>query len=373
MRNCVLLALVLLAIGSACLANSQENRQEEPPTQTLEIPREPPPAVVADTDRLVFFVSPLSSRGLLSQQVRDALRALLGQAGRSPIVRLRAFVAGSGDIRRVQAIVSETFTARKQAIPVLTVLQVGALPMAGVQVVMEATAAGRQSVNPNGLAFLAGQSVEESGLPSRMLPIAQRAIPRLRSALASAGLEGRDVLQATCFLTSMEDVWDVRRLVAAEFPKAVMNFIQPERAPAHALAGCQLVARMRTPAGAPIRVLKSTASGGSEPISEVALVSAPRVVLVGSQMAFGYEEEDARLAFRRLAKTLEQEGSSIAQVASAGMYSLSKSIGEQAQKVGAGFWGQASPPASTRIPCVGLPSLDASFAVDVVSVVTSSQ
>jgi enamine deaminase RidA (YjgF/YER057c/UK114 family) len=373
MRNAALLALALLAVGSARMAQSQENRQEEPPTQTLEVPREPPPAVVVETDRLVFFVSPLSSKGLLSQQVRDALKALTGQAGRSSIVRLRAFVAGTGDIRRVQAIVSETFTTRKQAIPVVTVVQVGALPMPGVQVVMEATAVGRQSVNPSGLAFLAGQSVEENGLPGRVLPLAQRAMPRLRDTLATAGLEGRDVVQATCFLSSMEDVWEVRRLVSTEFPKAVMNFIQPERAPAHALAGCQVVARMRSPAGAPVRVLKPPAPAGSEPVSEVALVSAPRVVLVGSQMAFGYEEEDARLAFRRLAKTLEQERSSITQVVAAGLYALSRPIAEQAQKIGAGFWGQAGPPVSTRMPCVGLPSLDASFAIDVVSVVTNTQ
>ncbi len=352
---------------------SQENRQEEPPTQVLTVPPEPPQAVVAETDKLAFFVSPLSSRGLLSQQVRDALRSLFSQAGRSQIVKLRAFVAGTGDIRRVQAIVSEIFSARKQAIPTVTVVQVGALPMAGVQVVIEATAVSRRSENPNGLAFVAGQAVEESGLPSRMLPLAQRAMPRLRSALASAGLDGRDVLLATCFLTSMDDVWEVRRAVATEFPKALTNFIQPERAPTHAMAGCEVVARLRTPAGAPVKMLKPAAPGGADSVAEVALVSAPRVVLAGGQMAFGYEEEDARLAFRRLAKTLEQERSSIAQVASAGFYALSRSIAEQAHRIGAGFWGQSGPPASTLLPCVGLPSLDASFAIEAVAAVNNSQ
>ncbi|HSW50100.1 MAG TPA: RidA family protein [Bryobacteraceae bacterium] len=373
MRKGVLVLLVLLAFSTASDSRSQGNRQEEPPTQVLAVPPEPPQAVVAETDKLAFFVSPLSSRGLLSQQVRDALRALFSQTGRSQIVKLRAFVAGTGDIRRVQAIVSETFTARKQAIPAVTVVQVGALPMAGVQVVIEATAATRRSENPNGLAFVAGQPVEESGLPSRMLTLAQRAMPRLRSALGSAGLEGRDVLLATCFLTSMEDVWEVRRVVAAEFPKAVMNFIQPERAPSHAMAGCEVVARLRAPAGAPVKMLKSAAPGGAEPVTAVALVGAPRVVLAGGQMAFGYEEEDARLAFRRLAKTLEQERSSLSQVASAGLYALSRAIGEQAHRIGAGFWGQSGPPASTLLPCVGLPSLDASFAIEAVAAVSGPQ
>jgi enamine deaminase RidA (YjgF/YER057c/UK114 family) len=365
--------LVLLLIALACTCRSQQDQKEEPPTQTLELPKEPPQAVVAETGRLVFYVSPLSSRGLLSQQTRDALRALIGQAGRSTIVKLRAFVAGSGDIRRVQAIVSETFTARKQQIPVVTVVQVGALPTVGVQVVIEAVAVSRQAVNPHGLAFFAAQSAEESGLPGRMLPLAQKAMPKLRGALAAAGLDGKDVVQATCYVTSMEDVWEVRRIVAAEFPKAVTDFVQPERAPSHGMAGCQAVARMREPVGSPLRFVRTAASGGAAEMSDVALVSAQKIVMTGGQMAFGFGEEDARLAFRRLAKTLEQERSSLTQVAVAGIYALSRPVGEQAQKISAGLWGEAGPPTLTRIPCVGLPSLDASFAIEMVSVVSGTQ
>lgn len=372
MRICVMLAVGGLAIGATSWAASQRNQKEEPPTQTLEIPKEPPSAVVADTDRLVFYVSPLSSKGLLSQQVRDALKALLGRAGRSSIVKLRAFAAGTGDIRRVQAIVSETFTARNQPIPVITVVQVGALPLPGAQVVMEATVADRKPANPHGLAFLAGQAAEEPGLPSRMVSLAREALPKLRGALGAAGLDGRDVVQATCFVSSMDNVWEVRRLIASEFPKAALDLIQPERAPSHAITGCQLVARLRAPAGEPLRFLKAREPAGSSELSDVALVSAPRVVLAGGQMAFGYEDDDARLAFQRLSRTLEQERGSIAQVASAGLYVLSRSIGEQVQRIAAGVWDQSSPPAWTMMPCVGLPSIDASFAVDVVSVVTNS-
>jgi enamine deaminase RidA (YjgF/YER057c/UK114 family) len=373
MRTRILLALAGLLSAGSLQAAGQRNQKEEPPTQTLEIPKEPPQAVVADTDRLVFYVSPLSSKGLLSQQVRDALKALFQQAGRSSIVRIRAFAAGTGDIRRVQAVISETFTARKLPIPVVTVVQIGALPMPGVQVVMEATALSRQPVNPQGLAFVSGQAVEQTGLPSRMFPLAQQALPKLRKALAAAGMGGRDVLQATCFVTSMDDVWELRRLVASEFPKASLTLFQSERAPSHAVAGCQLVARLRAPAGAPLRALSLGEPPAVPGRSDVALVSAPRVVLAGSQMAFGYQDEDALLAWQRLGKTLEQEHSSIGQVVSANLYVLSRSIGDQAQRTSAGFWEPSKPPAWTMIPCVGLPSLDASFAIDAVSVATNSQ
>ena len=40
------------------------------------VPATPPATVTAETSRLVFQVSPLSTKGLLSQQVRDALKAL---------------------------------------------------------------------------------------------------------------------------------------------------------------------------------------------------------------------------------------------------------------------------------------------------------
>jgi len=105
----------------------------------------------------------------------------------------------------------------------------------------------------------------------------------------------------------------------------------------------------------------------------VAVVGAPTVVLAGSQLAFGYRLEDAQLAFQRLGKTLEQEGSSLASVASLGYYVLSKGIGEQAGKVASDLLNRQRPPAATMMPCVGLPSLDAGFAVDAVAVLTNSR
>ncbi len=46
-------------------------------------------------------------------------------------------------------------------LPVVTVVQVGALPLTGVQVVMEATAVARKPVNPHGLAFLSAESADQ--------------------------------------------------------------------------------------------------------------------------------------------------------------------------------------------------------------------
>ena len=73
-------ALVALACGLALVAWPAQKKKDEV-TQTLQIPRELPNAVVGDTRRLTFHVTPLSSKGLLSQQVRDALKALAREAG----------------------------------------------------------------------------------------------------------------------------------------------------------------------------------------------------------------------------------------------------------------------------------------------------
>ena len=94
--TCYKLLAALLAL--AVTVYPFEKKKKEEITQTLELPKDPPASVTAETARLVFHVSPLSSKGLLSQQVRDALKALLKSTGGATIVKLRAFVAGSGDL-----------------------------------------------------------------------------------------------------------------------------------------------------------------------------------------------------------------------------------------------------------------------------------
>src|SRR5580693_7474342 len=107
-------------------------------TQVLELPKDPPMVAVGATSRLVFHVSPLSGKGLLSQQTRDALKAILKANGGAQVIHIRAFVAGSGDLRRVPQIVSEVFTAKKLPLPSVSVVQAGGLPLENAQIVIEA-------------------------------------------------------------------------------------------------------------------------------------------------------------------------------------------------------------------------------------------
>ena len=108
------LPLVALVCGLAVLATpAQKRKKKEEETQTLQIPKELPSAVTGDTRRLTFYVTPPSAKGLLSQQIRDALKALAHEAGNDTVLKIRAFVAGSGDLRAANGDAGEYASARR--------------------------------------------------------------------------------------------------------------------------------------------------------------------------------------------------------------------------------------------------------------------
>lgn len=364
MRTC---GILLLACAVAATALAAKKKKKEEQTQTLQLPRELPGAVAGETRRLVFHVSPLSTRGLLSQQVRDGLHALRDRTRGATIVKLRAFAAGSGDLRRVRDLVSETFTERRQPLPVLSLVQAGALPVEGAQVVLESTAVAKKEVNPHGLAFIAGQAAGSEGPLDPVPPLAGKSLGKLRAAVAAAGCGAPDVLRVTCFLSSLERLDAVRKMVAAEYPLAAVNYVQIQRAPARAVAECEAVARLREAPAAPVEALNPASLDKTVGYSQVVKVGGGQLIFSGTQVAFGFGEPDARLAFERLAKAVEQAGGSLRDTVFAGFYPLSAQQVPLIRKVRADFFSPERPPAATSLPFEGLPSIDAGFAVDVVA------
>jgi enamine deaminase RidA (YjgF/YER057c/UK114 family) len=158
--------------------------------------------------------------------------------------------------------------------------------------------------------------------------------------------------------------------VASHYRDAAWNFVQIQRAPVNSIAECEAVARSRVKIGKPLEFLNPDGLTKSPNFSQIALVGAPRVALTGTQVAFGFQDSDARLAFGRLEKELGQVGASIKDVAFSSIYPLSNSIADQVRKVRFEFYDKTRPPASTMLPFEGLPSMDASFAVDAVAVVS---
>jgi enamine deaminase RidA (YjgF/YER057c/UK114 family) len=336
--------------------NKQKKKKDADATQTLPPPKELPSAVTADTDRLAFGVSPLIGKGLLSQQTREALKALL-RTNHGTIVKLRAFVAGSGDLRRVGELVGETFTEKHMALPVLSVVQVGALPMEGAQVVLESVEMDKKVVNPQGVAFLAGQNAAS---------VAQ-SLARLKIALRGGGMDSEDALRVTCFVSSLEEQRDTHQLMTAAFPGAVLNYVQMQREAVMPAAECEAVARMRGTSSGPMTFLNPADLDKSPNYSQLALVKSRKLVITGTQLAFGSQEGDIKLAFDRLQRVLSSSNARFEKVVMSHTYVTSTAIIPRVRTVRAGYYNSAMPPASTLLPFEGLPSLDASFGVDVIA------
>jgi len=331
-----------------------EDKKKKPEvTQTLPPPRELPSAVAGSTDRLVFQVSPLSGKGLLSQQTRDALHALQRSANGATILKLRAFVAGSGDMRRIGELIGELWTDRRTPLPALSVIQTGGLPLEGAQVVIESIAEGPKGKNPSGLAFVAGQAADSL----------DQSLVKLESTLKQAGMDNSSVLQVTCYVRSLDENKDGQRLITQRFPAAAANYVQMQREYAQPVAECEAVARVQEPVDS-VKFLMPAPQG----YSQMVIVSAPKLVFSSTQLAFGSQEGDIRLAFERLRKSISPLNARLDSVAMSHIYLISRGLIERFRAIRAEFYSTTSPPASTMLPIEGLPSLDASLGVDVVAV-----
>jgi enamine deaminase RidA (YjgF/YER057c/UK114 family) len=326
-------------------------------TQVLELPKDPPAAVVAETRNLVFHVSPLTAKGLLSAQTKEAVRALLKLNSGATIVKIRAFVAGTGDMRRVPMIVSEVMTEKKMALPAVTVVQVGGLPLEGAQVVLESISVAKREVNPNGIAFIGGQaSISDNPLAPTM-PLAQDSLANLDKAMS--GIAGV-VLRVTCYTSSRDEAPKLQSMVLAKYPSAAIDVVQMQRATTKSIVECEATTRLAQARTSALEILNN---------GQAAAVSAQKIAFTGGQMAFGFDDKDARLAFQRLDKSLEPLGTSSKNAAMVHFYPLSNSIAEQVKRIRTECFDTQHMPATTLLPFEGLPAMEASFAVDIAAVV----
>ena len=345
MRRLLILLLGLLLAGGLFAQKPKKKPDEEPRPQVLEVLPDTPEAVVAESGRLSFQVSPLSDKGLLSQQVRDALKALARLNHGASIVKVRAFVAGSGDLRRIKDIVAEEFTVRKQTLPAVSTIQVGALPLPGAQVVIEAISSEKKVVNPSGLVFLSAAAGAT----------AANFVAKLESSLKSVGVKSAEVLRVTCFLSSLDDVQAGRSAVSTAFPGAATNFLQMQRLGLEQQALCEAVARWD---GSVI---------ADAPASGVARIGSTKIVLTATQLVFRDQDSDFRLAYQRLAKTLMPLGATFKDVFWTGTYALTRPDASKLESIQWEFFDRTSPPLHTALQIEGLPSTDATAAVELMA------
>lgn len=317
-HRAVSLVFATLFLVTALAGAKKKNPDDD--TQVLDLPKDPPAVAIGETRRLVFHVSPLSAKGLLSQQTRDALRAILKANGGMPIVHIRAFVGGSGDLRRVPQIVSEIMTEKKLPLPSVSLVQAGALGLEGAQVALEAVSLAKKDVNPDGLGFVA-------------------ATPDAMAASATASAPAASVLQISCFVGVNTGLAPIAATLAAKFPSAAVNVVQALRGPVGSESTCEAVTR-----------------GGT--------IKSEKLAFSGTRIAIGADQKAAATAFQRLDKDLADAGAGQGSAVATHIYAVTARIGEMA-KAARGAQGGAV----VMVPFEGVASVDAAFAVDAVSAV----
>lgn len=277
-------AILFVVLPSAGIS-AQKRKNQEPKTQVLPLPPELPKALVTDTSSLDFHISPLLTTGGLSAQIRQSLNDLIRDTRGETIVKLRAFVAGAGDARRVQAETADIFTDRKLPLPALTILQVGGLGVSTAQVVIEAVVSTRREVNPNGLAFFAGQNGASF----------DEALQQLKASVAAAKVAPERVLTTTCFVAEASTYGTNRAAIQAAFPNTAINVVQAMRQPVSDESMCEAVGQLsEPPAAGPVVLLKK---------SRTTLVHAQQLLFTGLQLSFGSFLDDAHEAYVRLRRT----------------------------------------------------------------------
>ena len=284
-----LLTLAAVAASAAAQTAEEKRQKKEERTQVLQLPVELPAVTTGNPRRLTFYVTPLTGKGLLTHQIRESLKALASQSGGETVLKIRAFVAGSGDVRRVRDLVSEEFTGRKRPLPALSLLRAGGLPLEGAQVVLEAIAEAHKDVNPHGLAFFSAQAAASPSPLDPAAPLVGRALAQLGQAITAAGATPQNVLRVTCFVSSLADFAATRSLVDSAYPHAALNYVQTQRSPGSALAACEAVARLSADPAAPLQFLNPDGLPRESGQASVALVNSAEVVLTGAQFSFGYQ------------------------------------------------------------------------------------
>jgi enamine deaminase RidA (YjgF/YER057c/UK114 family) len=364
----MLLTLAAVAASGAAQSAADKRSKKEERTQVLQLPVELPAVTTGNPRRLKFYVTPLTGKGLLTHQIREALKALARESSGETVLKIRAFVAGSGDVRRVRDLVSEEFTERRLPLPALTLVRAGGLPLEGAQVVLEAIAEAHKDVNPHGLAFFSAQAADAASPLDPAAPLVQKSLAQLGQAMNAAGVAPQNVLRVTCFVSTLADKVATRILMDSANPHAALNYMQTQRSPGSALAACEAVARLGSDPAAPLQFLNPDGLPRESGQASIALVNSDEVVLTGAQVSYGYQPGDTQLAFDRLQKELTQAGTSPSKVAFADYYPLSLDIAAQVRQIRAEFFAHTHPPAGTLLLFEGLPSMDAGFAVDAVAV-----
>jgi hypothetical protein len=221
------------------------------------------------------------------------------------------------------------------------VLQVGGLGDEAAKVVIEAVVSTHKTINPHGLAFVAGQTGASL----------KDAVDKLAGSVKAAGIAPANLLTTTCFTSMIENYAATRASLLSVFPNSSLNVVQALRDPPNDVSMCEAIGQLsQTPASEVVWLSERRTT----------LVAARRLIFTGMQLTFGSFLDDAQQSFQRLQRAAKALGSSDVAV-EVNAFSLNVYAGSALRKT-------TSFPASTftiqRVE--GLPAIDASAGVEAV-------
>jgi enamine deaminase RidA (YjgF/YER057c/UK114 family) len=341
-RRWIAIAIALCLGAFALSARQRHKHDEEPKTEVLPLPPQLPMALAADTNSLDFHISPLLRTGGLDSQIRQCLGDLIRDTHGETIIKLRAFVSGAGDARRVEVETGQIFTEHKLPLPVVSIVQVGALGTDTAAVVIEAVVSTKRMLNPAGLAFFSGQS----GANFR------DAVSRLVESAHAASVAPEKILTSTCFVSTLTDFDSMTAALKTTFPNSAVDIVQPLRVPEGSSATCEAVGQLSAPPrSGPLLWLSN---------ARATLVDSPQLVFTGLQLTFGNYLDDAHEAFIRL----ERAASAVQPVEAPveiNAFALDPYAAAAVRKM------TAVPPETFTVETVeGLPAIDASAGIEAI-------
>jgi enamine deaminase RidA (YjgF/YER057c/UK114 family) len=171
----------------------------------------------------------------------------------------------------------------------------------------------------------------------------------------------------SCFVSSLDQESASIPRLTSEFPQAATLVVQMQRAPVRPVAECEAVIRLHTSPKQPLQYLDPEEGGPAvKGYSQIALVGAAKLVFTGAQLGFGTQENDIKLVFERLGRVLATFQSGFDRIAVSSLYLTNASLAAKIRDVRSRFY-LGNAPASTLLPFEGLPSIDASFAADLIA------
>jgi enamine deaminase RidA (YjgF/YER057c/UK114 family) len=145
--------------------------------------------------------------------------------------------------------------------------------------------------------------------------------------------------------------------LAAAFPSAAVDLVQMQRLGLQPQVACEAIGRLDSQPPAP--------QAGAAPQFVVAV--APKLVFTETQLIFRDQDSDIRLAFQRLGKAMEPLGATYKDVIWSGVYPLTRPLALKIDAQRFEFFDQAHAPAGTMLLFEGLPSIDATAAIELVA------